>query len=152
MTVEHATFTLERTYDAPPAKVFAAWSTPEAKARWFVGQDEWVSKPLEQDFRVGGEERVSGGQPGGKEFHYAARYQDIVPDERIVTTYEMHMEDTRISVSVATVEFEPAGRGTRLVYTESGAFLDGHDKVQHREQGTVELLDKLARVLDPARS
>ncbi|MEU4768691.1 SRPBCC family protein [Actinosynnema sp. NPDC023794] len=147
MTVEHATFTLERDYDAPPAAVFAAWARPEAKSRWFVGPDEWVAKTLEQDFRVGGEERVSGGQPGGKVFHYAARYQDTVPDERIVTTYEMHMEDTRISVSVATVEFTPSGGGTRLVCTESGAFLDGHDKVEYRERGTTELLDNLGRAL-----
>ena len=49
-----------------------------------------------------------------------------MPDQRIVTTYEMLMADTRISVSLATVELTPAG-GTRLVYTEQGAFLDGHD-------------------------
>ncbi|WP_245534621.1 hypothetical protein [Sanguibacter keddieii] len=30
---EHATFTLERRYDVPPAVVFAAWADPATKAR-----------------------------------------------------------------------------------------------------------------------
>ncbi|MFL6111564.1 MAG: SRPBCC domain-containing protein, partial [Catenulispora sp.] len=75
---------------------------------------------------------------------YEARYQDIVPNERIVTSYDMHMDDKRISVSLATVEFRPDGTGTRLVLTEQGAFLDGYDDPADRQRGTVELLDALA--------
>jgi uncharacterized protein YndB with AHSA1/START domain len=45
---------------------------------------------------------------------YDAVIADIVANERIVTTYEMHMDDKRISVSVATMEFASAGNGTRL--------------------------------------
>ena len=66
-----------------------------------------------------------------------------MPDQRIVTTYEMQMNETRISVSVATVELKPEGTGTLLVYTEQGAFLDGHDSPAEREHGTRELLDGL---------
>lgn len=66
-----------------------------------------------------------------------------MPDQRIVYTYDMHLDETRISVSLATVEFEPAGAGTRLVFTEQGAFLDGLDTPAQREQGTGELLDAL---------
>lgn len=77
-------------------------------------------------------------------------YQDIVPDERIVYTYEMHLDDVRISVSLATVEFRPAEAGTRLVYTEQGAFLDGLDAPAQREQGTGSLFDALAAELGRA--
>jgi uncharacterized protein YndB with AHSA1/START domain len=66
-----------------------------------------------------------------------------VPDERIVYTYAMYLDDTRISVSVATVEFKPAVAGTRLIVTEQAAFLDGHDIPAQREQGTRDLLDAL---------
>ena len=55
----------------------------------------------------------------------------------------MHLDDKRISVSVATVEFKPAGTGTRLIVTEQGAFLDGHDDADSRERGTRALLDNL---------
>jgi len=51
-------------------------------------------------------------------------------------------------VSLATVEFKAEGSGTRLVYTEQGAFLDGQDKVEYREQGTGGLLDALGAELE----
>jgi uncharacterized protein YndB with AHSA1/START domain len=80
-------------------------------------------------------------------YSYDAVYRDIVPNERIVSTYEMHMDDKRISVSVATVEFLAAGRGTKLILTEQGAFLDGFDKPEFRERGTGDLLDALGKEL-----
>jgi uncharacterized protein YndB with AHSA1/START domain len=146
-SVNHATFVLERTYDAPPAQVFAAWADPEVKSRWFGGPDD----AHELDFRVGGRE-ASRGDAGGSAYSFEARYYDIVPDERIVWTYEMHMDDARISVSLAAVELEPAGDGTRLTYTEHGAYLDGLDKPEMREQGTGSLLDALGEELAHAEA
>jgi uncharacterized protein YndB with AHSA1/START domain len=144
-SVNHATFTLERTYDAPPGQVFAAWADPELKSRWFGGPDD----EHELDFRVGGHE-ASNGDVNGSSYSFEARYYDIVPDERIVWTYEMHMDDARISVSLAAVELEPAGDGTRLTYTEHGAYLDGLDSPEMREQGTGSLLDSLGEELERA--
>jgi uncharacterized protein YndB with AHSA1/START domain len=146
-SVTHATFTVERTYDASPARVFAAWADPAAKARWFAGPDEWGTAEFRLDFRVGGRELNRGGPPGGPVYGYTGHYQDIVPDERIVCTYQMHMDGTLISVSLATVELRPDGAGTRLVYTEQGAFLDGLDSPEQRQQGTGQLLDALGAEL-----
>jgi uncharacterized protein YndB with AHSA1/START domain len=66
-----------------------------------------------------------------------------VPNERIVLTYDMHLDQTRISVSLLTLEFKPSGAGTRLMLTEQDAFLDGFDNVASREKGTRDLLDNL---------
>jgi len=146
--VTHATFVVERTYGAAPARVFNAFADAAAKARWFVGPDEWETTEFDLDFRIGGREVNRTGPPGGPVHVYEARYHDIVPNERIITTYEMYMDETRSSISIATVEFEPAGDGTTLRLTEQGAFLDGTDSVASRERGTRELLDALGEALD----
>jgi uncharacterized protein YndB with AHSA1/START domain len=146
-SVTHATFAVERAYDAAPARVFAAWADPDAKSTWF-GPPEEDMEQYELDFQVGGREYSRGKVPGGDgTYAYEARYQDIVPDERIVYSYDMHFGDARISVSLGTVELEPDGDGTRLTYTEQGAFLDGLDSPQEREGGTGGLLDALGEYL-----
>lgn len=146
-STHHATFVVERTFTTSPARVFAAWATPEAKAHWFRGPDEWQETDRELDFRVGGRERLSGVWPGGRISVFDGRYQDIVQDQRIIYTYEMHLNETRISISLATVELKPAGAGTRMIFTEQAVFLDGFDDAGGREKGTRALLDKLEAAL-----
>ncbi|MFB5089600.1 SRPBCC family protein [Psychrobacillus sp. PGGUH221] len=136
----HDTFVIEKTYNAPPERVFIAWSDPEAKAKWFPKADEF-------NFRVGGREYSQGGPKGGPIFTFDACYQEIVPDQRIVYSYTMDLDERRISVSVTTVEFKYAETGTQLIYTEQGVFLDGHDTVAQREHGTKIMLDKLGEEL-----
>jgi uncharacterized protein YndB with AHSA1/START domain len=140
-SAKHSTFVIEQNYKHSPARVFAAWAGQAAKAAWFPKADEF-------DFRVGGREYNRGGPPGGPIFIFDACYQEIVPDRRIVYSYTLDMEETRLSVSVTTVEFKPEDGGTRLIYTEQGVFLDGHDTPEQREHGTKLFLDKLGDVLD----
>lgn len=144
----HATFVIEREYAHPPAKVFAAYADPRNKARWFVGPEGWEKSDFKSDFRVGGKESVSGGPPGGAVHKYNAEYWDIVENARIVLAYEMHMDATRISVSLGTTEFKASAKGTKLIYTEQGAYLDGYDDAGQREHGTRELLDQLGTFLN----
>jgi len=146
-TVAHETFVIERTYDIPVAQVFRAWADPMLKARWFAGSAAALGAGYELDFRVGGREVNRGGPPGGPVYTYESQFHDIVPEQRIVYTYEMFADENRISVSVATVQFHNHDATTHLVLTEQGVFLDGHDTADQREAGTRSLLDSLASTL-----
>lgn len=139
----HSTFVIERTYDASPDRVFAAWADQEAKTQWFGPPAEHEHQ---LDFQEGGRERFEAAVHG-QVYAYDALYEDIVPDQRIVYTYNMHRDGRRMSVSVTTVEFSPDGDRTHLRYTEQGVFLDGEDTPELREAGTQEILNKLGAVL-----
>lgn len=142
--VTHATFTLDRAYPATAARVFAAWADPEAKARWFAAP----GGEHELDFRVGGREVNRGRHGDGPVLTFEARYEDIVTGERIVYAGTLRAGDTLSTVSLTTVEFGPADDGgTRLVLTEQGTFLDGHEDPAWREQGTSGWLDALGTEL-----
>ncbi|GAA4845427.1 SRPBCC family protein [Paenibacillus vulneris] len=139
--VKHATFVIEKTYTASPERVYHAWSNPAAKAKWF-------SKPDIFDFRVGGREYSSGGPPEGPVFTFDAIYQELVPEQRIVYTYTLDSDGKRFSVSTTTVELIQTGDGTKLIFTEQGAFFDGHDTPEVREHGTTIMLDALGKALE----
>ena len=62
--------------------------------------------------------------PGGPVHVDEARSQDNVPDQHIIVAYEISRDERRLSVSLETVELTSTSPGTRLVYTEQGAFLD----------------------------
>jgi len=143
----HATFVIERDYPHPVAKVFNAYADPRAKSQWFGGPKEWESKH-ELDFRVGCKETSSGGPPGGTVHTMSGEYWDIIQNERIVMGYELHLGETRISVSLGTTELKPTATGTKLIYTEQGIYLDGYDDAGQREEGTRYLLDQLAAHLN----
>jgi uncharacterized protein YndB with AHSA1/START domain len=151
-SVAHDTFVVERTFDVPVAQVFRAWADRSLKARWFAGSADALGAGYELDFRVGGREINRGGPPGGPVFTYESQFHDIVHEQRIVYTYEMSADANRISVSVVTVEFHNRDAATRLVLTEQAVFLDGHDSVTQREEGTRSLLDSLAAMLQGGAS
>ncbi len=146
-TVVHATFCIDQTYEAAPSRVFAAFADPQAKQKWFARNANLTVTERAFDFRVGGRELLRGRWGTGLVSTFDAFYWDIVPDTRIVYAYEMHLDDRKISVSLATVEMKPAGAGTKLLVTEQGAFLDGYDDAGSREQGTRALLEGLGASL-----
>lgn len=146
-SVQHASFTIERAYEFTPAQVFGAFASAEARGRWLFAPDEQPKDGDAFDFRVGGRDHFTVAEPNGPTHTYDALYYDIVPEQRIVYSYEMYQDGARISVSVATVELTPVQGGTRLTFTEQGAFLDGLDTAKEREHGTGEVLDDFGRAL-----
>jgi uncharacterized protein YndB with AHSA1/START domain len=147
--IVHSSFTIERRYPYTAQQTFAAFADPELKRQWFANPGNWPDAVWELDFRVGGGEVSSGGPPGGMHAAFRSRYHDIVAGERIVFAYDLLLDHRLVSVSLTTIEFVPDGSGSRLVFSEQGAFLDGLDDPAGREHGTGKLLalleDFLAR-------
>ena len=147
-SIVHASFSLERAYEATPTAVFHALSDEAAKARWFEGGEGYTVLERSMDVRPGGSEHLKGRWANGVTSTFDAFYYDVVPNQRLLYAYEMHLDDRKISVSLATIELAPAGSGTRLVVTEQGAFLDGSGDGGSRERGTGFLLDRLGASLE----
>jgi uncharacterized protein YndB with AHSA1/START domain len=151
-SVIHSTFVIERTYPATPERVFAAFSDPVQKRRWFIEGDHHEVEHFDMDFRVGGQEhakmRFPEGTPiPGAVFTNDTIYQDIVPNCRVVFTSTMSLDDKHISASLATIELLPTDKGTNLICTHQGAFFEGSDGPERRKDGWEKLLNKLTKEL-----
>jgi uncharacterized protein YndB with AHSA1/START domain len=148
-SVTHSTFVIEHRYPYPPERLYAAFSDPAKKRRWFAEGDATDVEQYEMDFRPGGAEhtlyRFRAGTPfPGVALTNAGTFQDIVPNQRVVTASTMTLGDHRISSSLVTFEFLPIATGTELRLTHQGAFYEGSDGPKMREEGWRSILARLA--------
>lgn len=143
----HNTFVIERNFPQRPARVFSAFAQPALKRRWYAEGDHEI-QDFHMDFRVGGSEqfryRFNEGHPiAGSAIANESTYQDIVEEKRIVMTSRMSLNGKPIVVMLATFEFVPAERGTDLILTHQGAYIDWPDGVKMIEMGWKSLIDRL---------
>ncbi|WP_369061229.1 SRPBCC domain-containing protein [Caulobacter sp. 73W] len=149
MTITNATFTIERVLNASPARVFAAYTSLEAKSAWFKAPSDIETLNRDFDFRVGGRERFHARWPSGLITDFQAVYHDIVEDERIILVYDMFSNGEKLSVSLLTLEFRAEGGKTRLLHTEQGSYLSGgFEAVQGRDHGTTWHIDNLVAIIE----
>jgi uncharacterized protein YndB with AHSA1/START domain len=147
-SVIHNTFVIERSYSATPERVFSAFADPAKKRRWFVEGEHHEVEHYEMDFRVGGKERArfrfkEGTPLKGLACTNEGGYLDIVPNRRVVLASTMTIGERCISASLATIELLPSAKGTDLILTHQGAFFEGSDGPEMREEGWRTLFDRL---------
>ncbi|MFI6865428.1 SRPBCC domain-containing protein [Nocardia sp. NPDC050406] len=120
--VRHGTTSLTREIAAPPRRVFALFADPALRQQWFRIPSEPGKSHYALDFRVGGGETGGGVfAPMGEaeRIEYRSRFLDIVPDTRLVYSYELFLNDQRRTIAQVTVELAPQGPDhTHLTYTE----------------------------------
>jgi uncharacterized protein YndB with AHSA1/START domain len=146
-SVLHDTVVVRRRYEARAERVFRAWAEPELLARWYVpGDESWSARIVAHDFRVGKGNRVTFGPPA-ETYTEDCHYVDIVPNRRIIYAMTVARGETRLTVSLVTVDFTPRGAECDVCVTDQLAILDGFDTAAGRERGWSETLDKLPPVL-----
>jgi len=151
-TVIHDTFVIERTYPAPIERVFAFFSDPAKKRRWYADSETHAVESFEMDFREGGTERNRYRMNERTPFPGAVlandgTYQDIVPGQRVVLATSMTLADRRISCSLITVELLESNGATEMILTHQGAFFENSGGPEMRKDGWEHLLDRLGETL-----
>jgi uncharacterized protein YndB with AHSA1/START domain len=147
----HNSFVIERNFRQSPARVFSAFAQPALKRRWYAEGDHEIQE-FHMDFRVGGSEefryRFKEGHPiAGSVITNESIYQDIAEEKRIVATSRMSLNGKPILVMLSTFEFVQAEKGTDLILTHQGTYIDWPDGVKMIEMGWRGLIDRLHRDL-----
>jgi uncharacterized protein YndB with AHSA1/START domain len=134
--------TLKRRLNAPPEKVYAAWTDPEKVLKWF-GPDAGPVKQAEIDVRVGGRYAVTFHTEDGEQHHVSGVYREVVPNQKLVFTWAWRTTPER--ESLVTVLIKPDGDGSLLTLIHE-QFFDEPARDRHSE-GWAGCLDKLERFL-----
>jgi uncharacterized protein YndB with AHSA1/START domain len=142
--VNSPSLTLKRRLNAPPAKVYAAWTDPEKIARWFGPAS--VKAGTEQasiDARIGGRYRVSFTTQDGAYHQVGGVYRELVANQRLVFSWAWHSTPER--ESQVTVTLKQDGEGTLLTLHHE-AFYDQTACDAH-QRGWSGALDKFEEFL-----
>lgn len=113
---------MERTFAAPAARVFEAFTSEEVLRRWFHAGSDWSTPEASVDLRVGGELRVVMHNPHEDERYGArGRYTEIDPPKRLAFTWLWDDEDLDQVEQLVEVDFSERGGVTRVRFTHKPA-------------------------------
>ena len=137
---------ITRSFDAPRALVFAAWTEPEHLARW-SGPEGFTIIPDQSDIREGGAYRTCLRSPEGTDHWVRGVYRDISAPARLVFTHQWEDEGGRPGPqTVVTVTFAEQGAATTLM-TFHQAFFDSVASRDGHREGWSSSFDGLAKHL-----
>lgn len=147
--IVHETFVVERHYDHPMNRVFAAFADPSQKRAWYADSRGHDVDAFESDFRIGGVDRfvcrLRATSPfPGLQIDTNGRYLDIATNQRIVIASRTKFAGETRSASLMTFEFIPVRGGVDMIYGHQGAFYEGSDGAQAREKSWRKLFDQLS--------
>jgi len=139
-TTAKPSLTIKRRFNAPPEKVFAAWTDPEKVKRW-MGPGAVEVMRAECDLRVGGRYRWLMKSPDGEEYDVSGVYREVVANKKLVFTWAWKSTPERESLVTLTLKDDDGGTVMTLVHEQ---FFDeaARDRHQHGWTGS---LEKLAR-------
>ena len=144
-TLAHATIVMERTYNASPARVFAAWESVEARQRWSAPADGIRIVYEQSEFFEGGSDVSRCVEPGNQDYVATVNYLDIKRDKRLVFAEAVAHGEKRVSAALISVELTPVGASTRLNLTMQIASFDEAGMEAGYQFGWNAALDNLSK-------
>jgi uncharacterized protein YndB with AHSA1/START domain len=135
---------LERTFAAPAAELFAAWTSPDMLRRWYPPGAEWETPVAEVDLRIGGRLWIVMRSPDGQEFGGGGEYREIVPPRRLVFTWTWDRPNAELQL--VEVDFSEHADGTTTVVLINRGLRDEASRTSHAD-GWDGSFDNLDRVL-----
>ena len=148
---EERALVMTRTFDAPRALVFEAWTERQHLERW-QGAPQGFTVTVEQsDIRPGGAFRICMRSPEGEDHWLQGVYREVVAPERLVFTHTwLDAERKPTTETLVTITFAERGGKTDLTLSQSG-FKSEESRAGH-EGGWASTFDRLAEYLDGVRS
>ncbi len=133
-SAESRELVLIRLIDAPPEKVFRAWTDPALLKQWFCPKP-WSVASAELDVRPGGTSVIVMRSPEGQEFPNSGVYLEVVKNERLVFTdaYTKAWEPSEKPFMTGIITFENEGGKTK--YTARVLHWSVADRKTHEEMG-----------------
>lgn len=141
-TAVKPSLTIKRRFNAPVAKVYAAWTDPEKIKRW-MGPGEVKTVRAKNDLRSGGRYHIVMLTPAGEEFDVSGVYREVIENEKLVYSWAWKVTPER--ESLVTVTFKKDGDGTLLTLLHE-QFFDEDARDRHNG-GWYGALDKLEKIL-----
>ena len=133
-SAESRELVLVRLIDAPPEKLFRAWTDPVLLKQWFCPKP-WTVASAELDVRSGGSNVIVMRSPEGQEFPNSGVYLEVVKNERLVFTdaYTKAWEPSAKPFMTGIITFENEGGKTK--YTARVLHWSVADRKTHEEMG-----------------
>jgi len=138
-TTEHSSFpdrelVLERVINAPPEKLFRAWTEPDLLKQWFTPRP-WTVSAAELDVRPGGKNLVVMRSPEGQEFPNRGVYLEVAKNRRLVLTDACIDAWTPSERPFMTAIITFAAEGTGTKYTARVLHWSVADREAHEKMG-----------------
>lgn len=151
---------ITRTFAAPVERVWEAWQNPELMKQWW-GPENFSCPDARIDFREGGRSILAMQDPSGKIQYSSGTYEEIIPNQKIVTTDEFTDKDGNLmsaneagmpgdwpDTMKVSIEFQELGdHETQIHIIHEGIPKDMHDDCV---SGWSSSLNKLQRLVEHA--
>jgi len=131
---------IERVFNAPPGKVFQAWTSAEVLRRWWHAEHSWETPIAEVDARLGGAIRLVMRNPDdGSEYEGRGEYTVFDPPRRLAFTWAWETEAS--GRQLVEVELIDHGERTTVVLTNTGLPKEEADDYRDGWQNSFDNLD-----------